>query len=179
MIGAAVARRAKGFDMKLIYYDTVRNREMEQNLGIEFVPKEKMLKECNFFSIHVPLLPETEKSISRKELMMMKKTASLINTSKGEVVDEAALIDALKEKRIAGAALDVFEREPVEPSNPLLRMDNVIIVPHIASASLETRVSMGVIAANNIVAALRDEVPQNLLNTEPLQKRASSETSAE
>ncbi len=172
-IGGSVAKRAKGFEMKLIYHDAVRNSELEQRYGIEYVPKERLLRESDFVSIHVPLLPETRKSIGRKELSMMKKSAFLINTARGQVVDEAALIEALRDGTIAGAALDVFENEPIEKENPLLKMGNVIAVPHIASGSLETRIAMGAMAANNIVAALRGEVPPNLLNREALQNRRS------
>lgn len=172
-IGGSVAKRAKGFDMKLIYHDAVRNPELEQRYGIEYVTKERLLRESDFLSIHVPLLPETRKSIGRKELGMMKKSAFLINTARGQVVDESALIEALRDGIVAGAALDVFENEPIGKESPLLNMENVIVVPHIASGSMETRIAMGVMAANNIVAALRGEVPPNLLNREALKKRRS------
>ncbi len=169
-IGASVAKRAKGFEMKLIYHDAVRNTELEQKYGIEYVPMERLLSESDFISIHVPLLPETRKSIGKKELRTMKKSAFVINTARGQVIDEAALVEALRERRIAGAALDVFENEPLEKDSPLLKMENVIVVPHIASGSLETRVAMGVMAATNIVAALRNEAPPNILNQEALRK---------
>jgi len=167
-IGASVAKRAKGFDMKLIYHDAVRSVELEQKYGIEYVPMERLLRESDFISIHVPLLPETTKSIGRKEFRMMKKSAFVINTARGQVIDEAALVEALKDGIIAGAALDVFENEPLQKDSPLLKMENVIAVPHIASGSLETRVAMGVMAANNIAAALRNEVPPYILIREAL-----------
>jgi glyoxylate reductase len=170
-IGASVAKRAKGFDMKLIYYDAVRNKELEEKHGIEYVPMERLLRESDFISVHVPLLPETRKSLGAAQFAMMKKSAFLINTARGQVIDEQALIEALREKKIAGVALDVFENEPIEKDSPLLKMENVIAVPHIASGSLETRVAMGVLAANNIVAALKNEVPPTLLNPDALKKR--------
>lgn len=171
-IGAAVARRAKGFNMKLIYYDVYRNMEMEKKLDIKFMPLDNVLTECDYLTIHVPLRPETRHSIDAKKLSLMKKTAYLINTSRGAVIDENALIKALHENWIAGAALDVFEKEPLNLSNPLIKLDNVILVPHIASASIETRTGMAVMAAQNIVSALKSEVPPNLVNKEVLKTKS-------
>lgn len=170
-IGIAVAKRAKGFNMRMIYYDTIRNEEAERTLGIEFRPKEEVIRECDYLSVHVPLLPETRNSISTKELGMMKKTAFLVNTARGGVVDEKALIEALKSGTIAGAGLDVFEKEPVEMDNPLLSMKNVVVEPHLASGSLESRTAMAVLAARNLVAGLRGEVPPNLVNRQVLETR--------
>jgi glyoxylate reductase len=170
-IGAALAQRARGFDMKLIYYDVYRNTELEKKLGLKYMPFEDVLKESDYFSIHVPLLPETRHSIGAKQLALMKKSAFLVNTSRGPVVDEQALIKALQEKRIAGAALDVFEKEPVDMSSPLIGMENVVIVPHIASASIETRTAMAVMAAQGIVSVLKGEVPPNIINKELLKVR--------
>ncbi len=170
-IGSAVARRAKGFDMKLIYYDVFRNSELEKKMGIEYMPFESMLRESDYLSIHVPLLPETRHSIGEKQLGLMKRSAFLVNTSRGQVVDEQALIKALKEKRIAGAALDVHEKEPIDASNPLLKMENVILLPHIASASIETRTAMAVMAAQAIVSVLRGEVPPNILNIDAVKTK--------
>jgi glyoxylate reductase len=170
-IGSAVARRAKGFDMKLIYYDVFRNSELEKKLGIEYMPFESMLRESDYLSIHVPLLPETRHSIGEKQLALMKRSAFLVNTSRGQVVDEQALIKALKEKRIAGAALDVHEKEPIDASNPLLKMENVVLLPHIASASIETRTAMAVMAAQAIVSVLRGEVPPNILNIDAVKTK--------
>jgi phosphoglycerate dehydrogenase-like enzyme len=120
-----------------------------------------LLKESDFLTIHVPLTQGTRHSIGRRELSLMKRTAYLVNTSRGSVVDEAALIEALKEKVIAGAALDVYEREPVDADNPLLSMDNVVVTPHIGSASIETRTAMAVLAARNMVATLKGDPSQS------------------
>jgi len=170
-IGVAVAKRAKGFSMKIIYYDPFRNEEAEKSLGIEFKSKEDVIRESDFLSVHVPLLPETKNSIGPKEFLMMKKTAFLINTARGGVVDEKALIEALKAGTIAGAALDVFEKEPVDVDNPLLKMKNVVVEPHLASGSIESRTSMAVLAAQNLVAGLTGQVPPNLVNKQVLQSR--------
>jgi glyoxylate reductase len=150
--------------MKVIYYDVFRNEEFEKKYGIEFKSKEEVVRESDFLSVHVPLLPETRNGIGAKEFSMMKKTAFIINTARGGVVDEKALIEALREGKIAGAGLDVFEKEPIEMDNPLLRMDNVVLAPHLASGSIESRTAMAVLAANNLVAALKGELPPNLLN---------------
>lgn len=165
-IGAALAQRAKGFGMRLIFNDVYRNAELEKKLGIEYVSFEELLKESDYLSVHVPLLPETRHSISAKQLALMKKSAFLVNTSRGPVIDEQALIKALQEKAIAGVALDVFEKEPMDTSSLLLRMDNVVIVPHIASASIETRTAMAVMAAQGIVSALNGKIPSNTINKE-------------
>jgi len=171
-IGIAVAKRARGFGMKMIYYDAFRNEEAEKNLGIEFKQKEDVIREADFLSVHVPLLPETRNSIGTKELKMMKRTAFLINTARGGVVDERALTEALQAGTIAGAALDVFEKEPVDMDNPLLKMKNVVVEPHLASGSVESRTAMGVLAAQNLVAGLKGEVPPNLVNKQVLQNRS-------
>ena len=170
-IGIAVAKRARGFNMRMVYYDAIRNEEAERTLGIEYKSKDEVVRESDYLSVHVPLLPETRNSIGMKELSMMKKTAYLINTARGGVVDETALVEALKEGRIAGAALDVFEKEPVELDNPLLRMRNVVVEPHLASGSIESRTAMAVLAARNLVAGLKGEVPSNLVNKHVLETR--------
>lgn len=170
-IGIAVAKRAKGFGMKIVYYDAIRNEEAERTLGIEFKPKEEVIRESDYLSVHVPLLPETRNSIGEKELKTMKRTAYLINTARGGIVDERALIDALRAGTIAGAALDVFEKEPVEMDNPLLTMTNVVVEPHLASGSVESRTAMAVLAAQNLVAGLKGEVPPNLVNKQVLENR--------
>ena len=164
-IGQAMAHRGRGFEMRLLYHDAIRApAEVEADLGLEFVPLEQLLRESDFVSLHVPLLPETRKLISTAELKMMKETAILINTSRGPVVDEAALADALTEGIIGGAGLDVFEREPeVEPR--LLKLENAVLAPHIASASIDTRRRMSVMSAENVVAALQGNRPPNLVNT--------------
>lgn len=168
-IGAAVARRAIGFNMKIVYYDERRNEEAEKELGIKHVTLDELLKTSDFVTIHVPLLPTTHHLIGERELNMMKPTAYLINTARGPVIDERALIKALQERKIAGAALDVFEREPEVPQE-LIKMSNVILVPHIGSASVETRTKMAMIAVENLLAVLRGEIPKNLVNPEVIEK---------
>ena len=164
-IGQSVARRAHGFRMRVLYHDATRqDAQSEKDLGIEFVPLETLLRESDFISLHVPLLPETEKLIGAGELAQMKKTAILVNTSRGPVVDENALAEALANGTIAAAGLDVFEREPeVEPR--LLKLENAVLAPHIASASTVTRKKMCMMAAENAVAALQGRRPENLVNT--------------
>ena len=163
-IGQTVARRGRGFDMRVIYCDVVRAKpEIEQDLGLAYVSFETVLRESDFVSVHVPLLAETRGLIGAPQLQMMKKTAILINTSRGPVVDESALADALESGEIAAAGLDVFEREPeVEPR--LLALDNAVLAPHIASASVTTRTRMCMMAAENVVAALEGKRPPNLVN---------------
>ncbi len=163
-IGQAVARRGCGFSMRILYHDAVRAPEsVERELQLEFVPAEQLLREADFVSLHVPLLPSTRKLIGEPQLKLMKKTAILVNTARGPVVDEAALAKALSEGWIAGAGLDVFEREPqVNPE--LLKLTNVVLAPHIASASVDTRREMSMLAARNVVAALEGNRPFTLLN---------------
>lgn len=162
-IGQNVARKARGFDMKIIYTDVRRNEEFEKEVGATYVDKETLLKESDFLTLHVPLLPETHHYISEIELKMMKPTAVLINASRGPVVDEAALVKALQTKEIWGAALDVFEAEPkITPG--LSDLDNVVIVPHIASATMDTRLKMGAIAVGNIIKVLNGQKPDTCVN---------------
>lgn len=165
-IGSTVAKRAKGFDINIIYYDIKRRRGLEEKLGVTFKSLGEVLSEADFVTIHVSLTEETYHMIGRRELSMMKRTAYLVNTSRGPVIDEGELYTALKERVIAGAALDVFEHEPIDPKSPLLGLDNVVLTPHIASASVETRTKMAVVAANNLVGVLRGEEPPNLVNPE-------------
>jgi glyoxylate reductase len=167
-IGEALAKRARGFDMKIIYYSASRKPGLEAKYGMEYVSLEEALSRCDFLSIHVPLRPETRHSIGAHELSLMKETAYLINTSRGQVVDQAALVEALGQHRIAGAGLDVFEEEPVPRSSPLLGMNNVVLLPHIGSGSKETRTSMAVMAAENIASALKGVRPPNLVNGDVL-----------
>ncbi len=165
-IGQAVARRGRGFSMRIVYHDAVRAPEpVERELALDFVSKEQLLREADFVSLHVPLLDSTRKLIGEPELQLMKKTAILVNTSRGPGVDEAAVAKALAEGWIAGAGLDVFEREP-EVNPALLRLKNVVVAPHIASASVDTRREMSKLAARNAVAALEGRRPPTLLNPE-------------
>jgi glyoxylate reductase len=168
-IGTNVARKARGFDMKIIYSGTHPNPQAEKELGATFVGKETLLRESDFLTLHVPLTPETRHFIGEKELKLMKKTAILINASRGPVVDEKALLKALQEKQIWAAGLDVFENEP-EIVPGLLELDNVVVVPHIASATTETRINMGRIAINNIVKVLNGQPPDTCVNPEVLKK---------
>jgi lactate dehydrogenase-like 2-hydroxyacid dehydrogenase len=163
-IGQAVARRGRGFSMRILYNDAQRApAAVEAELGAEYVSKEQLLREADFVSLHVPLLPATRKLIGAAELRMMKPTAILVNTARGPVVDEAALAEALAQRIIAGAGLDVFEAEPaVHPK--LLELSNVVLAPHIASASVETRRRMSIMAAENAAAAIEGRRPPNLLN---------------
>lgn len=165
-IGRAVAKRATGFDMQVLYYDrTPADPDTEKALNARAVSLDELLRESDYVSLHTDYNPETHHLIGAPELASMKQTAYLINTARGPIVDEAALADALKSRRIAGAALDVFEKEPqVNPE--MLKLDNAVLVPHIASASLETRTAMALMAADNIIAALAGRVPPNCVNPE-------------
>ena len=167
-IGRGVARRSQGFQMRVLYHDDVRAAaDVERELHAEFVDFDRLLRESDFISLHVPLLPGTRHLISKDAFGKMKPTAYLINTARGPVVDEAALIEALEQKKIAGAALDVYEHEPkVDPA--LVARRDVILAPHIASASVETRTKMAVMAANNASALFEGRRPPNALNPEVL-----------
>lgn len=154
-IGQAVARRAKGFDMRILYYDNKRLPEMEETLGVEYVSLETLIKEADFISLHVPLTPNTYHLIGEKEFSMMKKEAILINTARGSVVDQEALYHALKDRKIRGAAIDVTDPEPIPSNSPLLELPNLIVTPHVASASVQSRTKMAVMAAENLIAGLQ------------------------
>lgn len=169
-IGAGVARRAKGFNMKVLYYDPVRRSEREEReLGVEYVPElETLLSASDFITLHLPLLPSTRHLIGAAEFAAMKPTAVFINTSRGPIVDQRALYEALKSRQIFAAGLDVTEVEPIPPDDPLLTLDNVVITPHIGSASFETRRRMAFMAAENLLAGLRGEVPPNCVNPKAL-----------
>jgi glyoxylate reductase len=169
-IGQAMARRAKGFNLKVIYYD----REpvppiIEKELGASYVSFDELLRKSDFISVHVPLTEETFHLIGQEEFSMMKKESYLINTARGPIIDEKALVKALKGGVIRGAALDVFENEPAIEQE-LMNMDNVVIVPHIGSASYRTRTKMAIMAAKNLISALRGERPEFLVNPEVLGK---------
>jgi lactate dehydrogenase-like 2-hydroxyacid dehydrogenase len=167
-IGKGVARRAKGFDMRVIYTDVQRVDEAtEREYGVMYVDKRTLLRESDFVSLHVPLFPETQHYLSDAEFALMKKTAILVNAARGPIVDEKALVRALKEGKIAGAGLDVYEKEP-KCERALLSMKNVVLAPHTASASIETRTRMSIMAAGNIVAGLSGQRPPNLVNPEVL-----------
>ncbi|HEV8673876.1 MAG TPA: D-glycerate dehydrogenase [Methylomirabilota bacterium] len=166
-IGRGVARRAGGFSMKILYHDAVRDHAAERDLGVVYRDKDAILAEADFVTLHVPLLPETHHYIGEPELRRMKRTAFLINASRGPVVHEAALARALKEGWIAGAGLDVYEEEP-EIHSALLACPNAVLAPHIASASRETRTKMARMAVENCLAVLGGQRPPNPVNPEVL-----------
>jgi len=162
-IGGEITKRmSQGFGLKIIYYDVFRNKKAEKELGIKYVQFKNLLKTADFVSLHVPLLPQTRHLIGPKELKTMKRTAYLINTSRGPVVDEKALVKALKNNWIRGAALDVFEFEP-KLAFGLTKLNNIVLTPHIASATEETRSKMAELAAKNIIAVLSGKTPPNLV----------------
>jgi glyoxylate reductase len=167
-IGRGVARRALGFQMRVLYSDSLRvPPDVEKEFQAEFADLDRVLRESDFVTLHVPLLPDTRHLISTEALGRMKPTAYLINAARGPVVDEAALVEALDRKQIAGAALDVYEQEPkVHPA--LVARKDVILAPHIASATVETRTKMAVMAARNAVALFHGNRPPNALNAEAL-----------
>jgi glyoxylate reductase len=168
-IGRAVARRASGFQMKVLYTDAVRvTEEVEKSVNAEYRDLNTLLAESDFVSLHVPLLPETRALLDAPKFYRMKSTAYLINTSRGPVVDEAALVAALEAKKIAGAALDVYENEPF--IHPGLKRPNVVLAPHLASASIETRTKMAIMAAENVTALFKGQMPANMLNPAMLKK---------
>ena len=169
-IGRALARRAAGFQMRILYHDAVRpGAAVEKELRAEYREFNDLLAESDFVSVHVPLLPETRGLFSSPKITRMKPTAFLINTSRGAVVEEAALVHALETGKIAGAALDVYENEPF--MHPGLKRPNVVLAPHIASASVETRTKMACIAAENVIAVFSGRTPPNALNPEVLQNK--------
>jgi len=167
-IGLGMARRAQGFGMRVIYHDLARAAaEVENEYGIEYVDSETLFRDSDFLSVHVPLNDCTRHIVGSAEFQLMKPTAVLVNTSRGPVVDEKALAQALESGQIASAGLDVFEDEPtVEPR--LLALENVVLVPHIGSASIKTRTRMCTMAANNAAAVLAGQPPPNLVNPELL-----------
>lgn len=171
-IGAGVAERAgRGMGMKVVYYDVIKNSKFERKYNAKRVSLNTLLKRSDFVTIHVPLLPSTKHLIGGKELRMMKKTAYLINTSRGPVVDEKALVNALKNKKIAGAGLDVFENEPSK-NHTLHKLDNCILTPHTASATIEVRKQMSKDAAESIIAVLRGKKAKKTVNPEVYSKKS-------
>ncbi|HEV2388949.1 MAG TPA: D-glycerate dehydrogenase [Candidatus Acidoferrales bacterium] len=171
-IGRAVARRAAGFRMRVLYADVARaSTKIEKELSAEYVDLDRLLAESDFVTVHTPLLPETRHLVSTPQLARMKPSAFLINTSRGPVVDEAALVQALEARQLAGAALDVYENEP-KPHPGLLARKNVVLTPHIASASVETRTRMAMIAAENAIDLFAGRRPANALNPEALERAA-------
>lgn len=163
-IGEAVAVRARfGFGMKVLYSNRSRNIKAEERVGAEYVPMDRLLSESDFVVVMTPLTKETEKMIGAAQFSRMKPSAIFVNASRGRVVDEAALVAALKNGVIRAAGLDVFEVEPVQPDNPLLTLDNVVLLPHIGSATWQTRFEMQMLAAKNLVAGVLGETPPHVV----------------
>jgi lactate dehydrogenase-like 2-hydroxyacid dehydrogenase len=162
-IGFEVAQRAKAFGMNIIYNDVVRNTKGEAEDLVRYVGFEEVLKASDFLTIHIPLNPDNAKKIGKKELKLMRKTAYLINTARGGIVDEQALCNAIAKKQIAGAGLDVFTVEPLPHSSPLTRMPNVVLTPHAGSATEETRRKMALTNATDVIRVLEGEIPINIV----------------
>lgn len=167
-IGAAVARRARGFDMRVLYHNRGRNKYAEEQLGCTWVEMDTLLGESDFVVVLVPLGPETRQLISTPQFKKMKPTAFLVNAARGPIVDASALYAALRDKAIAGAALDVTDPEPLPADDPLLTLDNCLVVPHVGSASIATRTRMAALAAENIAAFLSGQRPPTPVNPEVL-----------
>ena len=167
-IGTAVARRARGFGMRVVYYSRHRKPEAEAELSVEWRELPALLAEADYVSLNVALSDETRGMIGAPELSRMKRDAVLINTARGGVVDQAALLRALRDGTIGGAGLDVFESEPLTPDDPLLSLDNVVVAPHLGSATLETRTRMSDLAVDNLLAYFRGETPPCPVNAEVL-----------
>ncbi|MFH1193754.1 MAG: D-glycerate dehydrogenase [bacterium] len=167
-IGREVAKMMKAFEMDIVYFDVKPDKDFEKQFGAKYLTVAELLKKSDFVTLHVPLLPTTKYMIDEKALAMMKKTAFIVNTSRGPIIKEKALLKALKEKKIAGAALDVYECEPAIDCDltdklELRKMENVVLTPHTASAAIETRERMGQVAAQNIIAAFSGKTPPNLV----------------
>jgi lactate dehydrogenase-like 2-hydroxyacid dehydrogenase len=162
-IGIEVLKRAQGFPVNTIYYDVYRREDLEKEYGIEYVSFDELLARSDILTIHVALTDSTKGIINEEAFSKMKPTALIVNTSRGPVIDEKALIKALEEKKIAGAALDVFEKEPTPLDNPLLKFDNVVLSPHCASATWETRRKMAVRSVGNVKAFLEGMRPPHVV----------------
>jgi glyoxylate reductase len=166
-IGSAVARRAKGFDMHIIYHTRHRrNVQIDQQLDAKYVSMDELIEKSDFLSLHSSLNSETYRLIDKSKIRRMKNTAYLINTARGSLVNERHLIEALRRRWIAGAGLDAFEKEPPSPNNPLLKMKNVVLLPHIGSATFSTRTKMAEVAAKNLLSVLNGTSPIYLANPE-------------
>jgi glyoxylate reductase len=172
-IGTAFALKSKGFHMKVLYTDEQKNIELEQQLGARRVPLQTLLKESDFISIHVPLTKETFHLIDEKELRLMKNSAVLINTARGPIINEKALVKALKERWIFGAGLDVYEKEP-QLAEGLKGLGNVVLQPHTGSGTIETRTKMALMAAENMIIGLKGGVPPNCINKEVFEKKTTT-----
>jgi len=169
-VGLEVAKRGRGFGMRVLYCDSSRKFKEERRYGLAYVELDQLLAESDFVSLHTPLTTETHHLIGERELALMKPTAVLVNTARGAIVDQRALWRFLKERRIAAAAIDVSEQEPIASDDPLLGLDNIIITPHIASASVATRLGMAKMAVDNLLTALRGQVPPQCVNREAVRR---------
>lgn len=172
-IGRRVAARCQGFGMKVIYHKRNRDLELERTMGVEYVPLETLIATADSISLHVPLTGETRNMFDRKQFEAMKRSAFLVNQSRGKVVNETALIEALKEGLIAGYATDVYEKEPPATDWELLQLPNVVVAPHIGGATIESRTRASIALAHDVVSVLRGEVPKYLVNREVLQKKGA------
>jgi len=165
-IGREMAKRGLGFDMKVLYHSRTRKRDLEKAYGLKYASLKRVLAESDFLSIHVPLTPQTNHFIGEKQLKLMKPSSILVNLSRGPVVDTDALHQALTNGTIAGAGLDVFDPEPVPTDHPILGLDNVVVLPHIGSASNRSRRDMHLLAARNLVAGLNRDRLEECANPE-------------
>ena len=172
-IGQGVAKRARGFEMRILYYDMQRYPDAERDLGAAYRPFDELLRESDFVTLHVALTAETTKMIGAREFGLMKREAVLVNAARGPVIDTDALVTALREGAIGGAALDVTDPEPLPATHPLLELPNALVVPHIASATVATRDRMAELAARNVLAVLRGERPPAIVNPEVLEGRGA------
>lgn len=169
-IGQGVAKRARGFEMKILYHDVQRLPDAEREFGAEYRPLDDLLREADFVTLHVQLTEDTRHLIGAREFGLMKREAVLVNAARGPVVDTDALVAALRDGAIMGAALDVTDPEPLPADHPLVGLPNAIVVPHIASASVTTRDQMAELAARNVLAVLRGERPPAIVNPEVLDR---------
>jgi len=169
-IGQAVAKRAWGFGMDLYYYDMKKTDSDRLGINVNFLPFDKLIKQMDYITLHVPYLKKTHHLIAEKEFKNMKKSAYLINASRGPVVNQQALIKALKDKIIAGAALDVFETEPQVPVE-LCKLKNIVLTPHIGTSTLETRTKMATLASEKVIQIMKGEAPENIVNDRELKRK--------
>ena len=167
-IGQTIARRARGFEMQILYYDAQRYPDAERDLGVTYRELDDLLRESDFITLHVVLTPETQQMIGAREFGLMKREAIVVNAARGPVIDTDALVAALRDGQIMGAALDVTDPEPLPAEHPLVSLPNCIVVPHIASATVATRDAMATLAARNVLAVLRGERPEAIVNPEVL-----------
>ncbi len=168
-IGQTIARRARGFEMQILYYDAQRYPDAERDLGVTYRELDDLLRESDFITLHVALTPETHQMIGAREFGLMKREAIVVNAARGPVIDTDALVAALRDGQIMGVALDVTDPEPLPAEHPLVSLPNCIVVPHIASATVATRDNMATLAARNVLAVLRGERPEAIVNPEVLE----------